>query len=113
MGPAVSRHESQAGAGVWLRVHVPGRGKEARQLHARNKAITDSEGRDCDHAQPTGRAVQGGGQAVSTARCSGKNQEEQTEGADDRESDVQRGGLCGQGNPHAGGTAEELPEGGL
>ncbi|MFN9903330.1 MAG: hypothetical protein ACK55Z_32070, partial [bacterium] len=47
------------------------------------------------------------------ARCSGRYRKEQAERADNRESDVQRGGLRGQGNPHAGGTAEELPEGGL
>ncbi|MFN9899376.1 MAG: hypothetical protein ACK55Z_11425, partial [bacterium] len=83
--PAVSGHEGQAGASVWLRVHVPGRSQEARWFDAHHEANKDSERGNRGNAQPTGRAVQGGGPTMSSARCSGKRREEQAEGADDRE----------------------------
>jgi hypothetical protein len=48
--PAVRRHASQAGARIRVRVHVPCRGEEARQLHTHNE--TDADGGKIDRDDP-------------------------------------------------------------
>ena len=70
--PTFRGHAGQAGACVQLRVHIPRWGKEARQLHPHNSADAGGGRGGRDDPQPAGRAVQGGGQAVFAAECTGE-----------------------------------------
>ncbi len=111
--PTVRGHASQAGACVRLRVHVPRRGKEARQLHAHNGADARDGQRGRDDPQPASRAVQGGGQAVSAAGRPGKHWQVRTGRAGGQDPDVQRGRVRREKDSHAGRPAEKLLESGL